>query len=401
MAQRRMRVQAPIERLFAERWSPRAFDPDRAVDALALASCLEAARWAPSCFGEQPWRFIVADRFADEANWKQVLAGLTPKNQQWAGQAPILIVGACEPLFSQTEQPNSWARYDTGQAVMCLCLQAQVLGLATHQMGGFDPAAIQSALAIPERLPLVCVIALGHPGDVQSLHADFQAKEALPRDRTPLEDLVHAGSWGSPWKPPATAGWEARYQETPVEDLPWFHADLDPDIARALGDLGLAGKAVLDLGCGPGTQAVALARLGFSVTAVDVSWSAVQAATRLAEAEDVDIEFHVDDVLHSRLADSFELIIDRGVFHCFATPADQQAYLSTIRRLLKPGGILLLKCFHKDERRDPGPPGRFTGADIGRFFADGFEMLDAHESCFASVQGEDAPKAMFCILKRH
>jgi nitroreductase/SAM-dependent methyltransferase len=400
MAQQRMHVQAPVERLFAERWSPRAFDPDRPVDASSLASCLEAARWAPSCFGEQPWRFIVADRYTDEVEWRRVLAGLTPKNQQWAGQAPVLIVAACEPLFSQTEQANRWAAYDTGQAAICLCLQAQALGLSTHQMGGFDQQALKSALAIPERLTLMSVIALGHPGDVQSLHADFQAKEASPRNRTPLEDLAHAGGWGTPWKPPANAGWEARYQETPVEDLPWFHIGLDPDIEQALEHLRLAGKAVLDLGCGPGTQAVALARLGFSVTAIDVSWSAVQSAGRLAEAEGAVVEFHVDDVLHSKLAGPFGLIVDRGVFHCFAQPDDQQAYLATIRRLLSAGGVLLLKCFHKDERREEGPPGRYTEADIGRFFANGFQLLEARESRFYSVRGEDAPKALFCVLQR-
>lgn len=400
MAQQRMNVQAPVERLFAERWSTRAFDPDRAVDSSTLASCLEAARWSPSCFGEQPWRFIIADRFTDEAGWQQVLTGLTPKNQQWAGQAPVLIVAACEPLFSQTEQSNRWAGYDTGQAVMCLCLQAHAMGLSTHQMGGFDQQALKSTLDIPERLSLMCVTALGYPGDVQSLHADFQAKEAAPRNRAPLEDIAHAGSWGTPWKAPTTAGWEARYQETPVEELPWFHIGLDPDIEQALAHLKLSGKAVLDLGCGPGTQAVALAQCGFSVTAADVSWSAVESASKLAEAEGAAIEFHVDDVLHSNLTGPFELIVDRGVFHCFAQPDEQHAYLATIRRLLSPGGVLLLKCFHKDERREQGPPGRYTGADIARFFADGFDLTEARESRFFSSGEEDAPKALFCMLKR-
>lgn len=400
MAQLRMNVQAPVERLFAERWSPRAFDSAQPVDAAALASCLEAARWAPSCFGEQPWRFVITDRFADETAWRQVLSGLTPRNQQWAAQAPVLIAAACEPLFSQTEQPNRWAGYDTGQAAISFCLQAQALGLSTHQMGGFDPDLLKSVLDIPERLTLMSVIALGHPGDVRELHADFQANEVSSRTRTPLQDIAHAGRWGSPWMPPTTVGWEARYQETPVEELPWFHAGLDPDIGQALEQLGLSGKSVLDLGCGPGTQSVALARRGFSVTAVDVSWSAVQAATRLAKAEGVSVEFHVDDVLHSKLAGPFELIIDRGVFHCFAQPEDRHAYLATVRRLLLPGGTLLLKCFHKEERREQGPPGRYDKADIDRFFADGFRLIEVRESRFHSAEGEDAPKALFCILQR-
>jgi len=88
MAQQRINVQAPIERLFAERWSTRAFDGDRPVDADAITSCLEAARWAPSCFGEQPWHYVVVNRFTDSAIWGKVVAALAPKNQLWPNMRP-------------------------------------------------------------------------------------------------------------------------------------------------------------------------------------------------------------------------------------------------------------------------------------------------------------------------
>jgi SAM-dependent methyltransferase len=255
-------------------------------------------------------------------------------------------------------------------------------------------------LDIPERLSLMSVTALGHPGDTEALNEDFRSMELAPRSRTPLQDLAHAGRWGSQWKASAGAGWEARYRETPVEQLPWFHSGLDADITRALDALNPAPGRALDLGCGPGTQAVALARSGFDVTASDISWSAIEAAQKLAEAEGVDIAFHVDDILNSRIDGPFDLVIDRGVFHCFAENPDQQAYLTTVRRLLSPGGILLLKCFHRDETREQGPPGRYDENDIHRFFANGFELIEARESRFASPAGEDSPKALFCILKR-
>jgi nitroreductase/SAM-dependent methyltransferase len=400
MAQQRLNLQAPIERLFAKRWSTRAFDGEKPVAAEMVASCLEAARWAPSCYGEEPWRYVVADRFRDEASWNKALAALAPKNRLWAQQAPVLIVAAAEPLFSRNGKPNRWAQYDTGQATICLCLQAAALGLATHQMGGFDQDAVKQALAIPDRMTVMSVTALGHPGDVEGAPEEFRLKETAPRTRKPLSEIVHVGRWDIPMQVPSSAGWEARYQETQVEQLPWFQAGLDADFEQALTQLDIKAARILDIGCGPGTQAVALAQQGFEVTACDVSWSAVESARRLAEAARITIDFHVDDVLDSRLAGPFDLVFDRGVFHCFADAVDQEAYLATVKRLLKPKGLLLLKCFHEDETREEGPPGRYGEADICRLFADGFELLEACASRFASATGSEPPKALFCILRK-
>ncbi len=400
MAQLRMNVQAPVARLFAKRWSTRAFDPDRPVETEQIAACLEAARWAPSCFGEEPWRYIIANRFADAANWNRVLKALAPKNRLWAQHAPVLIVALAETAFSHDGNPNRWAEYDTGQATICLCLQAATLGLATHQMGGFDPDALKRNLAIPERMHVMSVVAVGYPGDATALETDFQPMESNARTRKPLQETVHDGCWGEAWAPPAAAGWEARYQESAMERLPWFHHGLDADIEQALSQLERRSGTLLDIGCGPGTQAVALAKQGFSVTATDISPSAVRNAGRLAETEGVAIDFRVDDILNSSLSGAFDLVIDRGIFHCFPNVGDQQAYLATLRRLLKPGGVLLLKCFHKDETGETGPPCRYDESDIRRLFADGFELIKARNAQFQSAVMETAPKALFCIIRK-
>jgi len=405
MAQQRMNVQAPIDRLFAKRWSTRAFASERPVTAEELAACLEAARWAPSCFGEEPWRFVVVDRVEHEVQWQLLLECLAPKNQLWARHAPVLIVAAAEPLFSHNSENNRWAEYDTGQAMICMSLQAEELGLVTHQMGGFNAETLKSALGMPEHLHVMSVTALGHQADVESALEEFQAMEQAPRIRRPLEESVHAGHWGAAWSAPAASGWDARYQETPVEKLPWFHAGLDGDIAAALDNLESAGtafkgKQAVDLGCGPGTQAVALAKLGFTVIATEVSHHALESAIDLAVSEEVNITFQVDDVLESKISGSFDLVVDRGLFHCFADQVDQIRYLTTVRRLLRPGGVLLLKCFHKDESSEMGPPGRYDETDIRRLFADGFELLESHESHFDSTVMERSPKAIFCSLKK-
>ncbi|MGB5397364.1 MAG: nitroreductase family protein, partial [Gammaproteobacteria bacterium] len=85
-------TQQPIHTLLAERWSPRAFDIDRPVEAEKLQALLEAARWAPSCFNDQPWRFIVCNRHTNEAAWETAVGVLADKNQLWARQAPLLIL---------------------------------------------------------------------------------------------------------------------------------------------------------------------------------------------------------------------------------------------------------------------------------------------------------------------
>ncbi len=400
MGQQRLNVQAPVARLFAERWSTRAFDAEKPVTAGQLAACLEAARWAPSCFGEEPWRFVVADRFSDEAAWRRVLDALAEKNRLWAQNAPVLILTACVPTFSQDGRTNRWCEYDAGQAAVSLCLQAAELGLASHQMGGFDVEAVREATGLPEGWHVMSVTALGHPAAPEAAPGPFRDLETAPRSRRPIEDIAHAGRWGEPWRPPAACGWEARYQETAAEQLPWFHEGLDADIGRALDELGLATGRLLDLGCGPGTQAVALAARGFAVTASDISETAVDSARARAEKAGVDVRFVVDDVLDSRLDGPFDIIVDRGVFHCFAEPEAQAAYLATIRRLLAEGGHLLLKCFHKHETSEMGPPGRYDADDIRRLFADGFTLLAARDSRFVGPGNDAQPKALFCILQR-
>ncbi|MDQ7010959.1 MAG: nitroreductase family protein [Mariprofundaceae bacterium] len=398
MARQRMNVQAPIERLFADRWSTRAFDRDRPVSREALAACLEAARWAPSCFGEEPWRFIVADRSTDEAAWQTVFDTLAPKNQLWARNVPVLIVTACEPSFSQSREANRWCEYDAGQAAICLCLQATALGLASHQMGGFDPGALKQALGLPDQMHVMSIVALGHAGRADELDPDFQGMESAPRNRKPIEDVVHTGKWGESWTPPEAPGWQARYEETPAEKLPWFHPELDPDFAAALERLDIKSGPAFDIGCGPGTQAIALARLGFEVTAVDVAGAAIEGAEKRAAEAGVTIDFTAGDILSMDIDRRFDLVLDRGVLHCFADEERRRKYIARIRHWLKPGGILLLKCFSHEETREEGPPCRFSPDDIRTMFREGFTIVELKPTVFPAA--EDPPRALFTGLRR-
>jgi len=177
------------------RWSPRSF-ADREVDAADLARVFEAARWAPSSFNEQPWRYLAGRRHS--LTYQRIFDALMPFNQGWAGTAPVLILGAAKTRFSHNDAPNGFALYDLGAASAYLVLQAAALGLSAHQMAGYDQAAARQALEIPDAYALGSVIALGCQGDPDALgNRQLIAQETAPRHRKPLSEFVFS-AWGVP-----------------------------------------------------------------------------------------------------------------------------------------------------------------------------------------------------------
>jgi nitroreductase len=181
--------------IFHQRWSARAF-ADRDVSADDLRRIFEAARWAPSSSNEQPWRYIVGTRGTE--THRRINDSLMGSNQQWAGKAPVLILGAAKGKFSHNDAPNTYAFYDLGAASAYLVLQAAALGLTTHQMAGFDRQKARTLLGIPEGYELGAAIALGYQGEPETLgRAELIKRESSPRERKPLEDFVFS-EWGQP-----------------------------------------------------------------------------------------------------------------------------------------------------------------------------------------------------------
>ena len=191
-------TQVAIDPTLARRWSGRAYDSSKPVSHEQVIALLEAARWAPSCFGDQPWRFLVWNQGSDAAAWQQAFDCLVPGNQSWVQHAPVLLLVTADSKFQHNGKDNRWGQYDTGAAAENLCLQASALGLMAHQMGGFDTDKARNAFAIPEQYALMAMVAVGYQADIATLSGEALERETAARTRRPLGELFFQDSWGKP-----------------------------------------------------------------------------------------------------------------------------------------------------------------------------------------------------------
>jgi 2-polyprenyl-3-methyl-5-hydroxy-6-metoxy-1,4-benzoquinol methylase len=191
--------------------------------------------------------------------------------------------------------------------------------------------------------------------------------------------------------------WNEFYGQQPVETMPWYYAELDPDLERGLAEQKIASGRVLDLGTGPATQAFELATRGFQVTATDVSQQAIDQARAKSAEKNLAIDFVQDDILATRLTTSFDIVFDRGCFHVFA-PELRPAYVSAVAKLVRPRGLLFLKCFSELQPGDIGPY-RLTKREIETTFEAEFEVVSIVPAIYQGTLAEK-PKAHFCTLRR-
>ncbi len=188
-----------VHDLIRSRWSPRAFS-SRDVSAEDLEIILDAARWAASCYNEQPWRFIVA-RKSDPQAFEKMLNLLVPGNQSWATSAPVLMIMAAKRTFTHNGSPNYYALHDAGQALANFFLQATALGLHAHGMAGFDRDRARVELGIPDDYDVGAAVALGYLGSPDQLNEQHKKSELAVRQRKPLDQVVFGAVWGQPLKP--------------------------------------------------------------------------------------------------------------------------------------------------------------------------------------------------------
>lgn len=187
----------PIHELMAKRWSPRAFDPARPVPRELLRILLEAARWAPSCNGDEPWRYLVWDRARDPEGFARAFECLSENNRKWVKNVPLLMLSCAGSIFQHNGKANRWGQHDTGMASLSLALQAVALGLVVHQMGGFDAERARAEFAIPPEYTPMAMIAVGYQAAPDTIEdPEVRKKELAPRARRPLAERFFEGGWG-------------------------------------------------------------------------------------------------------------------------------------------------------------------------------------------------------------
>lgn len=155
------------------RWSPRAFSAEK-IPREDLLALIEAARYAPSCFNEQPWRFVIADTPESLGKFQ---SKLSDTNKLWATKAPVLIAVCSKKSFSMNGSDNFWHQFDTGTAWGFLSIEAERRGLYSHGMAGFDREGIAKIIGLPSDYEVMALIAVGKPGDRKDLSDEFIGKE--------------------------------------------------------------------------------------------------------------------------------------------------------------------------------------------------------------------------------
>lgn len=185
-----------IHDLFKRRWSPRAFDPNRPVTREQLKVLLEAGRWAPSCNGDEPWRYLIWDKGRDPQGWQKAYDCLNENNKKWVKNVPLLMLSCAGSTFQATGKPNRWTQHDTGAASVSMALQAAAMGLIIHQMGGWDIEKARAAFGIPPEYTPMAMIAVGYQASPDILDEETKAKEMRPRARKPIAERFFEGGWG-------------------------------------------------------------------------------------------------------------------------------------------------------------------------------------------------------------
>jgi nitroreductase len=181
----------PIEQLFVKRWSPRAMSGEPLSDN-QLRTLFEAARWAPSTYNEQEWRFLYARR--DTPQWPVFFDLLVEGNREWCQNAGLLVVILAHKVFSKNGKPNPVHLFDSGCAFENLALQGAAMDLVVHGMQGFDFDKARTALNVPDDYAVAAMFAAGRAGDPNDLPEKLREREK-PSDRKPVDQIICEGAF--------------------------------------------------------------------------------------------------------------------------------------------------------------------------------------------------------------
>lgn len=184
------KAEYPIDELFLKRWSPRAMS-DEPVSKEELMTLFEAARWAPSSYNNQPWRFVYA--LKNTPHWDTLFNLLVDFNKSWCKNAGALVVVVSKKTFDHNSKPARTHSFDTGAAWENLALQGTLKGVVVHGMEGFDYDKAHKELKIPDDHTVEATFAVGKPGKKEDLPAEIQKMET-PNDRKKITEFIFEGT---------------------------------------------------------------------------------------------------------------------------------------------------------------------------------------------------------------
>lgn len=197
MFTKKAKTQYPINEILANRWSTRSFDSTKKVEREKILSICEAARWSPSCFNEQPWRFMIFDKNQNEEAYNKAFACLGEWNQKWVEPSPVLIAVFANDKFEKNGKDNRWAHSDTGHASMSIMLESVNQGLMSHPMGGYDAEKLKAEFNIPDGNDSISMLAVGYQAEPDNMNPDYKDGELQERVRKDLSENFFESTWGN------------------------------------------------------------------------------------------------------------------------------------------------------------------------------------------------------------
>lgn len=187
----------PIHVFFHQRFSPYSFS-NKPINQKDLQAIFEAARFAPSCFNEQPWRYLIATQ-GNPLEFEKILKCLVPGNQEWAKFPFALAIGIAKENFTLNDKPNAPALHDLGTAGAYLTFEAHSRGLFVHQMAGILPEEVKKSFSIPEGFRPLTGLAIGYLGTTPQTPQTIIDRDKEIKPRKALQDIVFSGQWETPF----------------------------------------------------------------------------------------------------------------------------------------------------------------------------------------------------------
>lgn len=189
-------VSESVNELFIKRWSTRAFDVNKKIEKEKLVSICEAGRLTPTCFNDQPYKFIIWNKNENEEEYNKAFSCLGEWNQNWAKTAPVLIAAIANTKFKKNGEFNKWAEYDTGSTTMSMILQAISMDIYSHPMGGFDEEKLKSTFNISDDFVPLAMIAFGYQSEnIDVIDKSYHDGETKDRERLSLETNFYFNEW--------------------------------------------------------------------------------------------------------------------------------------------------------------------------------------------------------------